>query len=217
MSQTLSQELRAVDQGPVVQGVATLRFHTDGGIFDGRFHEAPEGRAAVVWVGGAGGGLEGPAGGLYPRLARRLVADRIASLRLDYREPNDLDACALDVLTGVVYLESLGRTRVALVGHSFGGAVAITAGVETSEVVAVAALSSQTYGTGAVAYLSPRPFLVLHGMADEILPDDCSRDLYSRAKQPKDIRLYPKCRHGLDECRDDVDRDLLAWLRVVLA
>jgi pimeloyl-ACP methyl ester carboxylesterase len=217
MSQTLSQELRAVDQGPVVEGVATLRFRTDSGTFDGRFHEAPEGQAAVIWVGGAGGGLDGPAGGLYPRLARRLVADRIASLRLDYREPNDLDACALDTLTGVVYLESLGRTRVALVGHSFGGAVAITAGVESPEVVAVAALSSQTYGTGAVSYLSPRPLLLLHGMDDEILPDACSRDLYNRARQPKDLRLYPKCRHGLDECRDDVDRDLLAWLRKVLA
>ncbi len=217
MSQTLTQELRSVEQGPVVQGVATLRFHTDGGTFDGRFHEAPEGRAAVIWLGGAAGGLDGPASGLYPRLAERLVRHRIASLRLDYRLPNELDACALDTLTGVVYLESLGRPRVVLVGHSFGGAVAITAGVETGEVVAVAALSSQTYGTGAVSYLSPRPLLLMHGAEDEILPADCSKDLYNRARQPKELRLYPGCRHGLDECRDDVDRDLLAWLKKVLA
>ena len=217
MSQTLTQELRSVEQGPVVQGIATLRFHTDGGTFDGRFHEAPEGRAAVIWLGGASGGLDGPAGGLYPRLAERLVRSRIASLRLDYRLPNELDACALDILTGVVYLESLGRPRVALVGHSFGGAVAITAGVETREVVAVAALSSQTYGTGAISYLSPRPLLLMHGTEDEILPADCSKDLYNRARQPKELLLYPGCRHGLDECRDDVDRDLLAWLKKVLA
>jgi cephalosporin-C deacetylase-like acetyl esterase len=217
MSQTLSQELQAVDQGPVVQGVATLRFRTDGGMFNARFHEAPEGQAAVIWMGGAGGGLDGPAGGMYPRLAEKLVADRIASLRLDYRHPNELDDCALDVLTGVVYLESMGRTRVALVGHSFGGAVAITAGVESSEVVAVAALSSQTFGTGAVAHLSPRPLLLLHGNDDEVLPDACARDVYDRARQPKEMRLYPGCRHGLDECRDKVDQDLLAWLRKVLA
>ncbi|HEX4961474.1 MAG TPA: alpha/beta fold hydrolase [Thermoanaerobaculia bacterium] len=217
MSQTLSQELQAVEQGPVVQGVATLRFHTDGGTFDGRFHEASEGQAAVVWLGGAAGALEGPASGLYTRLAERLAADRIASLRLDCRDPSDVDACALDTLTGVVYLESLGRSRVALVGHSFGGAVAIAAGVETADVVAVAALSSQTAGTGAISYLSPRPLLLVHGMEDEVQPDASSRDLYIRAKQPKDLLLYPGCRHDLDECRDDVDRDLMAWLRAVLA
>ncbi len=217
MSQTLSQELRAVEQGPVVQGVATLRFHTDGGTFDGRFHEALEGSSAVVWLGGAGAGLDGPAGGMFPRLAARLADENIASLRLDYRDPEDLEGCALDILTGVVYLESMGRSRVALVGHSFGGAVAISAGVETSEVVAVAALSSQTHGTGAVPYLSPRPLLLLHGMDDEVLPESCSREIYDRAKQPKDLRLYPGSRHDLEECREDVDRDLMGWLQTVLS
>jgi hypothetical protein len=28
--------------------------------------------------------------------------------------------------------------------------------------------------------------------------------------------LYAGCRHGLDECRDALDRDLLAWLTRVL-
>jgi fermentation-respiration switch protein FrsA (DUF1100 family) len=217
MTETLTTlELHAVEQGPVFQGVAALRFRTDGGVFDGLFHEAPPGNAAVIWVGGAADGVDGPAGGLYPRLAGRLTRNGIASLRLSYRHPNDLDACALDALVGVVYLESLGRTRVALVGYSFGGAVAITAGVETPNVVAVATLSSQNHGAGAVGYLSPRPLLLLHGTADEVLPDTCSQDLYARAREPKEMRLYPGCGHGLDECRAELDRDLLAWLRRVL-
>lgn len=217
MSQTLSQELQAVEQGPVVEGVASLRFHTDGGSFDGRYHEALEGRTAVVWLGGAKDGLDGPAGDMFLRLAGPLANERIASLRLNYRDPEDLEGCALDILTGVVYLESLGRPRVALVGHSFGGAMAISAGVETQEVVAVAALSSQTHGTGAVSYLSPRPLLLIHGTNDKVLPDSCSLEIYDRAKQPKEVHLYPGCGHDLLECRDAVDRDLLSWLQVVLS
>ena len=105
-----------------------------------------------------------------------------------------------------------------LVGHSFGGAVVIAAAVTADgPVVAVAALSSQTSGAlGAVGALSPRPLLLVHGTADEVLPDACSRELYARAGEPKRLILYPGCRHGLDECRERLDRDLLGWLRGVL-
>ncbi|HSK79355.1 MAG TPA: alpha/beta hydrolase [Thermoanaerobaculia bacterium] len=217
MKHTISLELRRVEEGRTTDGVEALRLHTtDGGMIDCRFHQARPGNAAVLWVGGAGGGLDGPAGGMYPRLAGKLVPEGIASLRLHYRRPNDLDACVLDTLLGVAYLGARGRPRVALAGHSFGGAVVITAGAESPEVVAVAALSSQTYGTGTVGVLSPRPLLLLHGSADEVLPDLCSRDLHRRAGQPKEIKLYPRCGHGLDECRDEVDRDLAGWLLRVL-
>jgi len=106
---------------------------------------------------------------------------------------------------------------VLLVGHSFGGAVVITAGAESNAVVGVAALSSQSYGTEAAGRLSPRPLFLGHGTADEVLPDRCSRDIYQRAKEPKRLVLYPGCRHGLDQCREDVDRDLLGWIREVVA
>jgi alpha-beta hydrolase superfamily lysophospholipase len=216
MKYEVSLELHAVDQGPEVDGVEEVRLVTDDGVIDCRFHPAAQGSAAVVWVGGAGGGLHGPVGGLYPRLAERLAAHGIASLRLHYRQPNELEACVLDALLGIVYLGTRGRSRVALVGHSFGGAVVVTAGAESPAVVAVAALSSQTYGTRHVARLSPRPLLLLHGDADEVLPPSCSHDLYRRAGEPKAMKIYPRCRHGLDECREQVDHDLLAWLRRVL-
>ena len=45
--------------------------------------EGEPGVAAVVWVGGAGGGTEGPAGGIYHHLADDLVANGISSLRLN--------------------------------------------------------------------------------------------------------------------------------------
>jgi pimeloyl-ACP methyl ester carboxylesterase len=199
-------------------GEEVVRLRTDDGTINCRFHPAPAtpaGSAAVIWVGGAGGGLFGPAGGMYPRLAEALVPRGIASLRLDYRYPNKLLPCVLDVLLGIAWLGERGLGRVALVGHSFGGAVVIAAGEESPEVVGVAALSSQTHGTGTVSQLSPKPLLLIHGSDDEVLPDLCSRDIYRRARDPKEMRIYA-CRHGLDECREEVDRDLLEWLQRVL-
>jgi pimeloyl-ACP methyl ester carboxylesterase len=124
--------------------------------------------------------------------------------------------CVLDVLVGIAWLESLGKDRIVLVGHSFGGAVVITAGARSQRVVAVAALSSQTAGTETVGRLAPRSALFLHGEVDEVLPPACSRDLYARATEPKELILYPGCRHGLDQCREALDRDLLHWLQRVL-
>jgi len=208
-------ELERVETGPPEDGAEPVWLHTNDGTIHARYHPAEAGDTAVLWVFGAGGGLGGPAGGLYSRLAAELVPDGIASLRLDYRRPAELIPCVLDVLVGIAYLGTLGRARVVLVGHSFGGAVVITAGAVSQEVVAVAALSSQTGGTAQVGAISPRPLLLMHGTADEVLPDRCSRDIYRRAGEPRRLQLYEGCRHGLDDCREAIDRDLLGWLREV--
>ncbi|UYZ63397.1 alpha/beta hydrolase [Hymenobacter weizhouensis] len=195
-------------------GVEEVLLETNAGPLPARLHPAAEGRAAVVWVGGAGGGLDGPAWGMYPRLASQLAAHHgIASLRLHYRHPNYYEECVLDTLLAVQYLVQQRRhPAVALVGHSFGGAVVVTAGALSPDVAAVVAMSSQTYGTDLAPKVSPRPLLLVHGTADEILPDTCSRSIYQRAQQPKELKLYPGCRHGLDECRDQVDADVVGWL-----
>jgi dienelactone hydrolase len=52
------------------------------------------------------------------------------------------------VLVGVNFLKQGGVDYIALVGHSFGGAVVIMAATMSTEVKAVVGLSSQTYGTG---------------------------------------------------------------------
>ncbi len=216
VERTLTLELRDVRVKPNTPGVEQVQLETNKGTIDCLYHTSAAGEAAVLWVGGAGGGLFGPAGGMYPRLAGQLVGDHIASLRLDYRFPNHLEKCALDTLLGVDYLGTRGRTRVALVGHSFGGAVVITAGAQSEAVVAVAALSSQTYDTTLADGIAPRSLLLMHGTNDPVLPDYCARDIYSRAGEPKKILLYPGCGHGLDECREQVDHDLLQWPRQVL-
>ncbi len=212
---TQSIELTAVRTREERPGVDRIVLDTNVGDIEGRAHAA-DGDAAVVWVFGSGGGLGGPAGGLYTRLGERLARLGVASLELDYRRPGDLRNCVIDVLLGVHWLEDLGKRRLVLVGHSFGGAVVIGAGAVIDEVVGVAALSSQLQGTEPVTRLSPRPVLFIHGEADEVLPDSCSRRLHETARQPKELILYPDCRHGLDECREALDRDLTNWLRRVL-
>ncbi len=209
-------ELLEIEQDPFIAGVERVVLHTNAGIIDCRYHPAPVGTAAVIWVGGAVGGLDGPAHGLYPRLAAILSPEGIASLRLDYRHANHLHACVLDTLTGVTFLLEKECQKIALVGHSFGGAVVITAGANSSGVTGVATLSSQTAGTSLAPKLSPRHLLCIHGTSDEVLPDTCSQDIYRRAMQPKDLILYPGCGHGLDQCQERLDLDLSAWLRKVL-
>ena len=208
-------ELRGTVEEPAGGGAERVLLETSRGAVECRYHEGAPGDAAVLWVFGSGGGLGGPAGGVYERLGARLAPAGLASLQVAYRRPAHLAECVLDVLLGVAYLGARGRSRVALVGHSFGGAVVITAGAASDAVVAVAALSSQLAGTAGVAALAPRPLLVAHGTDDEILPDRCSRDIHERAGDPKRLILYPGCRHGLDACRDVLDRDLEGWLREV--
>lgn len=190
-----------------------LALFTSRGAIPGRFHHVDSGDAAILWVFGAGGGLGGPAGGVYQRLGRELVTSGVASLELAWRLPGNLTECVLDALIGYAWLRrQANRNRIILVGHSFGGAVVLNAAAHMDDAVAVAALSSQTSGAGDVAALAPRPLLFVHGERDDVLPDTCSRQLYAQSSQPKQLILYPGCGHGLDECRDQLDSDLMRWI-----
>ena len=210
-----ARTLRGVERAPGRAGVDQLRLITDEGAIAGRLQEA-SGEAAILWVFGSGGGLGGPAGGLYTRLGERFRPRGVTSLELGYCHPGRLDACVADALVGLDHLASLGKSRVVLVGHSFGGAVVVNASAISPLVVAVAALSSQMTRTAAVSALSPKPVIFIHGGADELLPDRCSRDLHARAGEPKELIINPGCRHGLDQCQDSLDRDLSHWLERVL-
>jgi hypothetical protein len=196
-------------------GARAFDIQTDAGVIHAMYHEAPFSDAAVIWMFGSGGRLDGPAGELCLQLSKELLSHDIASLRMEYRHPGDIEACVLDTLVSAHVLQSLGCTRVVLVGHSFGGAVAICTGAANSRIVAVAALSSQSEHTDSVADLAGRPLLLMHGTRDEVAPHVWSEHIFEIAGEPKEIKLYD-CRHGLEESREQIASDLSSWIRRIL-
>ena len=177
-------------------------------------HEGGEG--AALFVSGAMGGTEGPAHGVYRRLAAALAERGVSSLCIDYRKPGDFNECLLDALGGTSFLSGIGARRLTLIGHSFGGAVAIRAGELAPSVVAVAAMSSQLFGAEYVDRLSPKPLLLVHGDDDDVLDAEASQLIYDRALEPKRLVIYPETGHGLLEASDELFDLLLDWITTQL-
>ena len=165
---------------------------------------------AVLWAGGWRGS-DSPAG-LPSDAAYALLARGVSSLLLRYRAPYELPACVEDARASVGWLEREGIERVAMVGHSFSGAVVISAAPRSERVVAVAALASQTYGAARADLVSPRPLLLVHGTEDERLAPYCSEQIYSWARQPKELRFMRGASHSLREAREEVVALLVDWL-----
>lgn len=193
-----------------------LLFRTNRGEIPAIIHRAPSCELAVIWVCGARGGFGGPAGGMYARLAERFLNYGITSLRLNYRQPNVLPECVLDLLAGIAMLKGTGHQPLVLVGHSFGGAVVVAAGVASSHVQGVVCLSSQTHGAGMAGQLSPKSLLVVHGKSDSRLPYSCGVQIHDLAQEPKQLVLYEGAEHRLEECKDELESLLLEWIPTTL-
>jgi alpha/beta superfamily hydrolase len=193
-----------------------LKFHTSRGEYTGIIHRAENSTRAVIFVCGARGGFTGPGPDSYARLSERLVGEGVTSLRLDYRFPNDLLECVLDLLVGAGYLKDNGYGPVVVVGHSFGGAVVIAAGANSDHIKGVISLSPQTHGAGMAGQLAPRKLLVAHGKADTRLPFRCAQQIHEWAKEPKELVLFEGAEHRLEECRDELETLLAGWIPATL-
>ncbi len=201
---------------PEPDGNLRVMIGTSRGEIRAVLHPCATAPAATIYVGGAMGGFEGPAHDLYGRLADRLRPS-MSGLRLHYRRPGDLEECVLDVLAGVSFLRGMGATGgVALVGHSFGGAVVIKAGELSPQVAGVAALSPQLHGTRTVEALG-KPLLLVHGMRDGVLDHAASEDIHARAVEPKRLVLYAEADHSLNQAAADIEELLATWLPETVA
>ena len=198
-----------------------VEMYTMRGLLTVLWHEPGDDRAptpgALVLCGGAMGGLLGPAQGLYHRLGV-VWADRgVPVLRVSYRTPNDLDACCVDVAAAVqLAVGAGGAERVVVMGHSFGGAVAVRVAVALAPMVAgVVTFATQSAGCEGAAGLGDRPLLLFHGDRDEILPFETSEIVQMIAGSGELVRL-PGDGHLMAKSGEVLWERLEAWLPGVL-
>jgi predicted alpha/beta-hydrolase family hydrolase len=201
----LTPTLRHVEMY-TMRGLLSLLWHEPG-------DEMPPQPAALVLCGGAMGGLLGPADGLYHRLGMEWAARGVPVLRVSYRRPNDLEACCIDAAAAVqLAVAGGGAERVVVMGHSFGGAVAVRVGVGLHGIVSgVVTFATQSAGCEVAGGLQGTPLLLFHGDRDEILPFETSAMVQAIAGYGDLVRL-PGDGHLLAKSGDALWERLEEWL-----
>jgi pimeloyl-ACP methyl ester carboxylesterase len=202
---TLSPTLRQVELY-TMRGLLSLLWHEPAGVAR---------NVGVVMMGGAMGGTLGPGDGLYHALGEALSAKGIPSIRMSYRKPNDLDRCCVDAAAAVQLLVGSGADSVVLMGHSFGGAVAVRVGVGLSEMVGgVVTFATQSAGCEVAGGLQGKPLLMFHGDSDSILPVEASEVVRAMAGTG-DLHIMEGDDHLLARSHDEMLAIVEPWLDVV--
>ncbi len=182
-----------------------------------------EGQLGLLWQGpsdaedvvlcaaGGMGGYLGPADGLYTRLGETLAGADTAVVCVDYRRPSHLESSLLDLAATADRAVQQGARRFVVLGHSFGGAVAIQAGCALGPYCAgVATFATQSAGCEQAGQLAA-PLLLFHGAQDRILGPENSVIVRSLAGQGE-VRVFDGADHLLTEVADEL-RDLMAaWI-----
>lgn len=205
-----------MQEAPITADLDHVELYSLRGLLTLLWHGRGRSDRVAVMVGGALGGLLGPADGLYPDLAAGLLEDGTATIRMSYRRPNDLDRCVHDVVAAVELAVRGGATHVVLVGHSFGGAVAVRAGIALGPYVAgVVTLATQSAGCEVAEQLRPTPLRLYHGDRDELLPVAASEVVAHLGGG--DLTVLPGTGHLLREAGGQLRTELGDWIPARLA
>lgn len=211
--------IMASQQAMLAPGLRHIEMYTMRGLLGILWHE-PVGDArdvGVVMMGGAMGGLMGPGDALYNQLGEDLSARGIPAMRISWRKPNDMDACCVDAAAAVQMMVGTGCDRVILMGHSFGGAVAVRVAVGLSAMVTgVVTFATQSAGCEVAGGLDGRPLLMFHGDRDEILPVEASEVVRAIAGSGE-LRIMPGDGHLLAKSHDIMREEVNAWCDTVFA
>jgi pimeloyl-ACP methyl ester carboxylesterase len=207
----------ASQQVEVHPGLTHHELFTTTGIVTLLWHGPPDAEGVVLACGGAMGGLLGPADGLYQHLGETLASRGYGTVRVGWRVPNDLGECTIDAAVGVQMAGRQGARRVVVVGHSFGGAVAIRLAVALpTHVVGVVTLATQSAGCEVADQLGDRPLLLLHGDADELLPVAAS-EMVRFIADTGELVVLGGAGHLLTQAGDQLRARLPDWIDAVLS
>jgi pimeloyl-ACP methyl ester carboxylesterase len=206
-------EALGLEEVEVTPGLAHLEIYTLRGLLTVLWHGPRDARAVVLTCGGGMGGLLGPADGIYHTLGTELAAQHgIATMRVGYRKPNDLSRCVHDVAAAADLASRSGARGFIVIGHSFGGAVAIQAGTVLGEHCrGVVTLATQSAGCERASELGDTPLLLMHGTDDEILPPETSGVVQMLAGHGE-VVLLPGTGHLLTQAAAEVHDRLAEWI-----
>jgi uncharacterized protein len=195
----------------VTEHLRHVEVYTVGGLLTLLWHSDPADEQLVIACGGAMGGLLGPADGLYHDLGERFANLRIGLVRVGYRKPNDLAACVHDLVAVAELGARRGAKRFVMMGHSFGGAVAIRAGIVLgNDTAGVVTLATQSAGCEEAERLGETPVLLFHGERDELLPPQASELV--QMLTGGELVVFPDTGHLLTEAADKLRERLGNWI-----
>lgn len=210
-------DVMASQQATLSPSLRQVELYTSRGLLSLLWHE-PTGHArnvGVVMMGGAMGGTLGPGDSLFHVLGETLAEQGVPSLRMSYRKPNDMDRCCIDAAAAVQLLVGSGADSVVLMGHSFGGAVAVRVAVGLSEMVGgVVTFATQSAGCEVAGGLQGKPLLMFHGDSDSILPVEASEVVKAMAGSG-DLHVMHGDDHLLAKSHDTMVDIVLPWLNTV--
>lgn len=210
--------LDVIEADPDEEKSRSLSLLTGEGEVECRYFSVSDSSRGALWVGGVGNSQGSPIWALYENAASTLVEEGIASLQVHFRKSDYLADSEHDMEAGLAYLLSQGVRSVALIGHSFGGAVVIRIAARLSVVRTVVTLATQSLGADGVAQLGPDcSILLLHGTADTVLSPGCSQYLHQLAKTRKNLLLCPGADHHFEPLIDVVQQRVQEWICKELA
>lgn len=173
----------------------------------------PGAKDVVIMCGGAMGGVTGPGRALYVELAASMAAEGRAAMAVDYRKAGDLSRSLLDTCAAVDLAMRNGAERFVVLGHSFGGAVAVqAAGTFPHLVAGVITYATQSAGCEEAARMGDTPLLLLHGEHDSILGPENSMMVHALAGHGE-VRTFPNTDHLMGEVAEEIAEITAEWVR----
>jgi predicted esterase len=204
-------EALVVQEVDITPELRHLEVYTLHGLLTLLWHGPRDAHDVVVTCGGGMGSLLGPADALYHDLGETFAQHGIGTIRVGYRKPNDLSRCVHDVAAAADLASRGGARRFVVIGHSFGGAVAIQTGIVLGEHCrGIVTLSTQSAGCEHASEVSA-PLLLLHGTEDEILPPETSQVVQMLAGHGE-VVLLPGAGHLLTQAAGEIRQRLFEWI-----